>query len=83
VYSQTISPKQTSAEIIRKTSETTAFLCCRRANLTPIRIPTSVYARANSTHSVTYGIVRYGILQVGATELTMTASPEIPMAKRM
>lgn len=83
VYSQTISPRHTNADIIRKTSETTAFLCCRRASLMPIRKPTRVYARANKTHSVACYIVRHVILQMEATKLTMTASPEMPMAKRM
>lgn len=67
MYSQTISPRHTNAEITRKTSETTAFLCCRRATLTPIRRPTSVYARANSTHSVAYDIVTDGVLRGGGS----------------
>lgn len=33
----------------------------------PIRSPTSVYARANSTHSVAYDIVTDGVLRGGGS----------------
>ena len=52
VIIQTISPKQTSAEMIRNTSETMTCFCCCRATLTPSRNATSVYARMKRIHSV-------------------------------
>lgn len=53
-YSQTISPRQTSAEMMRKTSDTITCFCCCRASRIPILRATKVYAKANSTHSTAY-----------------------------